>query len=348
MGVLRTVFVLSIFFIACFCYGQSALQPDPADLLQTASQLTNFNNGSGGPWHLHATYTMVNGDGKQIEAGTYEMFWAVPQKSRQSFVSKKFSQTDYVTEKGTLRVGDTEWPSTIEQRVPDALFIRLPAGASLQNYDIEMHPHTNGGSTLRCITIHQKRAPAASVNTIVPTFCLDADLPVLRYSTGIGRNVIEDVSSTLYNHLALFRGHPVSRDIVINIWDYPSVKIHVDVLEDLEPGSEALFVPPANAVPAVPARVYVGQGQMDARVVKRSIPAFGLLSNPTNFDGRGILDIIVGKDGNVRSVRSVMGPTLFENAEIAAAQKQAYQPVVINGQAVEVETEKFYTIATRH
>jgi hypothetical protein len=161
---------------------------------------------------------------------------------------------------------------------------------------------------------------------------------------GIGRNVLQQQSATISNNFRDFRGHPIARDVTVSFLNRPSLKIHVNVLEDCPTCNDALFTPPTSAAPPQPKRHYVDQAHMEPRITKNVIPNYGIIANPTGFDGRGMLDVIIGKDGVVKNVRSIVGPVMYEQIEIHAVQMRRYQPVLIDGSPVEIETEVTYML----
>ena len=78
------------------------------EILETAGRINGFFTPDSAPWHLRATYSMLNAAGQATGTGTYEIFWAGPKKIKQSYASKEFSQTDYITEAGLLRSGEMD------------------------------------------------------------------------------------------------------------------------------------------------------------------------------------------------------------------------------------------------
>ena len=323
---------------------QQGSQVNALGLLETASRVNGFFTPDSAPWHLRATYSELNAVGQATSTGTYEIFWASTKKIKQSYASKEFSHTDYITEAGLLRGGDMDWPMIVEQRITDSLFVHIPPREVLEKLDLAVTDRPIAGVTLHCVSIQPKGNLTSKSNT-PPTFCLDRATPLLRYSSGMGSNVIEQQSATVFNNLAMFRGHAVSRDLTVAYKDRPSLKIHIDVLEDLAAGNDDLFKPPSNAAHPPPKRHYVDQFQMEARIIQRSAPAFGL-HDAAATEVKGMLDVIVGRDGLVKSVRPIMGPIMYEQAEMNAVKKQKYQPTLVDGVPVEVETEVGYVFTT--
>ena len=61
------------------------------------------------PWHLKVSFRVLDDEGKPKDSGTYEEFWVSPGKYRQSYTSAGFSQTDYGTANGIMRIGEPKW-----------------------------------------------------------------------------------------------------------------------------------------------------------------------------------------------------------------------------------------------
>ena len=317
----------------------------PLDLLESAGRASGFVAPDMAPWHLRATYNVLNAVGQTTSTGTYEIFWAGAKKIKQSYASNEFSQTDYLTESGLLRSGDMDWPMIKEQRVPNSLFIHIFPHEMLKNLNLIVNQKAIAGATLRCIALQSKATPGSSLNN-APTYCIELATPLLRYASGMGSNVIEQQSGTLFNGFVPFRGHAVSRDLTVAYKDRPCLKIRVDVLEDLTVASDDLFRAPGNAAAPPAKRRYIDQPHMEGKITHKSAPAFGF-PDATSAAVPGMLDVIVGKDGSVKTVRPIMGPILFEQSEIHSVQKTKYQPTLVDGQPVEVETEVGYMLTTQ-
>ena len=82
---------------------------------------------------------------------------------------------------------------------------------------------------------------------------------------------------------------------------------------------------------------------MDGKIMKKQLKHKVIAVYPKEARDRRIqgtvqLHIVVGKDGRVLQVEVVSGPDLLRQAAADAVQKWEYKPILLNGEAVEVDT----------
>ncbi|HKV42179.1 MAG TPA: energy transducer TonB [Blastocatellia bacterium] len=95
--------------------------------------------------------------------------------------------------------------------------------------------------------------------------------------------------------------------------------------------------PPAPPKP--PARIRVG-GQVEAaRLIHQTIPAYPAIARTAHIQGTVVLRAVIGKDGSITSIQYISGPALLMKAAEDAVSAWRYQPLVLNGEPIEVETE---------
>jgi TonB family protein len=97
--------------------------------------------------------------------------------------------------------------------------------------------------------------------------------------------------------------------------------------------------PPAAAVPGPQEPLRVGGNVQEAKVVRKTTPAYPPLARQARVTGVVRLDATIGKDGRITKVQPVSGPPLLRQAAIDAVRQWVYQPTLLNGQPVEVVTQ---------
>jgi TonB family protein len=101
--------------------------------------------------------------------------------------------------------------------------------------------------------------------------------------------------------------------------------------DDLELGlrkSEGTIQPQAQ----VPADV------MEKLVTHRVDPDYPAAARPARLKGVIVLDVVVGRDGNVAQVRALNGPQILSQSAVEALRWWRFQPYRVDGQPVVVET----------
>jgi len=86
-------------------------------------------------------------------------------------------------------------------------------------------------------------------------------------------------------------------------------------------------------------RVTVDGNVQAARLIKRVQPFYPELARSERISGVVKLHVIIGKDGGVRSLQLVSGVCSLAMATVDAVRQWRYQPALLNGEPVEVDTE---------
>ena len=89
---------------------------------------------------------------------------------------------------------------------------------------------------------------------------------------------------------------------------------------------------------APPQRVRVSGDVMRGVLVKKVAPIYPPLARQAHIQGTVIPKILVNKSGDVYDVQLVSGHLMLSPAAIEAVKQWQYQPYLLNGEAVEVET----------
>lgn len=87
-----------------------------------------------------------------------------------------------------------------------------------------------------------------------------------------------------------------------------------------------------------PSRIRQGGNVQAARLINRIQPAYPPLARQTRQSGTVRLHAIIAKDGTIQSLDVQSGPPLLQAAALDAVRQWKYQPTLLNGEPVEVET----------
>jgi len=86
-------------------------------------------------------------------------------------------------------------------------------------------------------------------------------------------------------------------------------------------------------------RTRVGGAVQAAKLVNRVQPMYPPLARQTRISGTVKLHAIISKDGAVRELQVVSGHPLLVQSALDAVKQWRYQPTLLNGEPVEVDTE---------
>lgn len=87
-----------------------------------------------------------------------------------------------------------------------------------------------------------------------------------------------------------------------------------------------------------PARIRVGGNVMAAKLAHQVLPIYPEIAKTAHISGTVVLHAIVGKDGSVRQLQFVSGPPLLMRSAMDAVRQWQYEPTLLNGEPVEVDT----------
>lgn len=89
---------------------------------------------------------------------------------------------------------------------------------------------------------------------------------------------------------------------------------------------------------AAPQRVRVGGNVQQAKMVRMIQPTYPAIAKQAHIQGSVILHAIIAKDGTVQELQLMSGPPLLVKAAMDAVRQWRYQPTLLNGDPVEVDT----------
>jgi protein TonB len=102
-------------------------------------------------------------------------------------------------------------------------------------------------------------------------------------------------------------------------------------------GAGSTAAPPPPKV--TPKRITVGGNVQAAHLVNRVQPVYPPLARQTRICGTVKLHAIIGKNGAVEQLQVVSGHPLLVQSALDAVRQWRYQPTLLNGEPVEVDTE---------
>jgi TonB family protein len=77
---------------------------------------------------------------------------------------------------------------------------------------------------------------------------------------------------------------------------------------------------------------------MAGNVLSKVTPVYPQAAKDARIAGAVILDAVIGKDGNITSLKILSGPEELRHSAWDAVSQWVYKPYLLNGEPVEVET----------
>jgi TonB family protein len=97
-----------------------------------------------------------------------------------------------------------------------------------------------------------------------------------------------------------------------------------------------VFLALSNA-PAM--RIRIGGNVQAAKIVSKVQPVYPAEARQDHVEGTVALHVIIGKDGNVQETSVMSGPPALVQPTLDAVKQWRYQPTLLNGKPVEVDTQ---------
>jgi periplasmic protein TonB len=85
-------------------------------------------------------------------------------------------------------------------------------------------------------------------------------------------------------------------------------------------------------------RVRIGGNVQAAKMIRQIQPVYPQIAKTAHVQGTVILHAIISKDGSVQELQYISGPALLMRSAMDAVRQWKYQPTLLNGEPVEVDT----------
>jgi hypothetical protein len=309
--------------------GQEADSTAPKDLLLKAAHANGLRGADLKPWHIKITFEVTD---RRPSRGTFEEFWAGPQKFKRIFATSTFNQVEYTTDTGICRTGSPDGAPTELTEIIDEILDPVSLDqAALDATSFKVETPSIGDSRFLCITALQASSP---------TYCTNEHSPVLRlqFSEGgatrfVRNSIISFQDRFLPQMIQQFRGTSSSQK--------PVASARLELVEALSSLEESFFTPPTEAVPP-PQVITLGERTTKRQLLHHPFPQYDSLlpgeHRAVHMASMVEIAFRIQTDGHVANLRVLGGPPRLIQASLDAVAKWTYKPFTEHGEPVEVET----------
>jgi periplasmic protein TonB len=91
--------------------------------------------------------------------------------------------------------------------------------------------------------------------------------------------------------------------------------------------------------PPTPQRIRVGGNVQSAKLVRQPRPNYPPLAKQARISGVVKLSAVISKDGTIKELQVISGHPLLVPSALEAVKQWVYQPTLLNGEPVEVQTQ---------
>ena len=89
---------------------------------------------------------------------------------------------------------------------------------------------------------------------------------------------------------------------------------------------------------AAPTKVSISAGVAGGLLVQKTSPAYPQIAREARVSGTVVIQATISKTGAIQNLRAVSGPTMLRQAALDAVKTWRYNPYMLDGQPVDVET----------
>jgi TonB family protein len=286
------------------------------------------------PWHLKLSFQLYDVKGAPTEKGTVEEWWAGPSMHKTVYTSPSYTSTEVQTKDGFYRSkAGSSVPNLLELVVRQVVH-PTPSEEDIADSKPDLRRETIGKTPMDCIMLAQQiKNVAYAPFGLFPTYCFDRDKDSLRVSYDFGSQLV------VRNKLGTFQQRTVAVDLTTLQNSITAVSAHVDALQSFVL-NESELAPSADLEEVKQSQVAVASGVMAGLKVSGVNPHYPETSRRNHVSGLVILRARIGSDGHIHSLKVISTPDAdLAIASLAAVRQWTYNPYLLNGDPVDVDTQ---------
>ena len=320
--------------------GQTPLAPlptDPESMMRAAATSYNLEAPDSKPWHMRVTYQLYDANEQPAESGSLEYWWVSPERNRQTLTRGSAVSSRWQTAGGKYLWVSRGRFNFAETGLRDQFLSAIPAPDTFAKTTFLKEEVKFGTTQAPCAMLVPKglRMDVGPVEPgLFPTYCFDPTAPVLVARLAWGAPTIG------YGRFVLFHGHPLAGSVT----EYESGKkilsAKLEGMNDISVDDPALTPAPDATDRPWDESVGVASGVMAGKRLGGSNPVYPQQAKENRTSGTVVLRALIGTDGRIHNLHLVSAPALsLAVAAIQAVQAWTYQPYLLNGNPVEVDTQ---------
>jgi TonB family protein len=305
----------------------AAMPSEPKELMLLAAKTNGLTGDDVKPWHLKASWKMLDKKGSITDQGSYEEFYVRPTKFKRIFAGKAFTQTEYGTEKGIMVSGSKDPLQDPLVQIHNEFADPMMRPDSIQRTSFKLKQREVGNMMFDCLT----PITTAEVPYEV-TWCLDTGKSILRISAP------PQGAQIVHNSIVRFQGRYIAKELQFVYQSNTILIANLDSIELLTSLDETLFQAPPDATP-MRLDVNVSGAMMSGLLLKSVPPAYSRNARNFGITGTVVLQATISKEGHIEDLYVISGPRELQQAAMDSVKQWVYKPYLIDGEPVEVQTQ---------
>jgi TonB family protein len=268
-----------------------------------------------------------------LDQGTYEETWISPIKFKRTLIGATHTLSEFGTAQGTLRSGD-KWKSSVALNdMHLAMLDPLPADVFIKLSEARRDPRNVSGVQCQCVDLYQHPSPGATETKPGYSYCFDAKGILLKATMAAWDNTQYVLKNSIQ-----FQGRWIPGDV--EIWNQGVLVLtaHLESVDTLKEADKVEFKIPADAafqsktINWMPGKFHYGVN------IKEVAPFYPRSAHESGIEGTVVLQGVISKEGRIKDLIAVSGPPILQQAAIDAVKQWEYEPWMLDGAPIEVET----------
>ncbi len=281
------------------------------------------------PWHIAATFDLVDADGKVKEKGTFDEWWADKAHWRQSFASPSFKKERLKDDTRELVSNQAPVPYLLDLMLRN-LVAPLPHFGHGDPV-LKQVSRTFNGHPFDCITTDFTPGGKSSDPSRLPLYCFDHGTQELRFTSRFTWEM------AVFNRPGQFLQKNVNLDLTI-LEDYKPVLHAVVTALQSTTSDDPHFQPEADLVPQDNSNQPTPVASPPKRL-KGPQPSMPLGATRDERTGVVLLNVIVATNGQVVSAEPLFATNQkLQASALEAVKRWTFEPYTIDGKPIEIVT----------
>ena len=311
----------------------------PAEFFARARQLSDLE-ASGIPFHLKATF-VASGDAEFTGDGTYEEWWKDKENWRKEATLGNFRYVAFQNGRDKQIFTSSSYVPLRLRQALDAVLIRVPADAATSGDWKMQNKKISGVKLVALSSEYQCSKPTKYIRN--PSKCVRLDYFA---PAGVLRMQVQDGTTAVYNAFQPFGNLIIPRTIgAADAEGAGTLTVSITLLEMLHADEEitsALTAVPSG-VPLAERTLASGQvehhGTQKSHLTRQVQPYYPEAAKERGIQGAVVIAATIDDQGEVREPYAVhsAGP-LLDEAAFKAVRQWRYQPLILDGKPVAVQT----------
>lgn len=306
---------------------------DPGDLMKLAAKINGLNGLNMQPWDLKVSFKALGEKGYLLDQGSYEEVWISPVKFKRSLIGATHTLSDFGTAQGTLRSGGEFKASAALNDIHLAMLNPLPAELFVKLSEVRGEERNVAGVQCHCVDLFQPQSSGITDAKPGYSYCFDAKNILLQATMAAWDNTQYVLKNSLQ-----FQGRWIPGDI--EIWNKGVLVLtaHLENIETLKEKGSVEFPLPADAVFLSKTIIGTPETFKYGVTIKKVAPIYPPSARESGIEGTVVLQGVISKEGRIIRLQVVSGPQILQQAAIDAVKQWEYEPWMLNGAPIEVET----------